>query len=460
MCAAGVSAAATLLGATPAAAARGSEESKPPASAKAKVGLVFTHRPPEEPTWPNRGYDYEGRKRELTERLRLACPSIDFVPTTVQNAEEATKLLESAQDLDGFVVYMVGIWTGAGRAIAVTKRPTIFVDDLYAGSGEFLIEYSRARREELPVVGVASSRFEDVADAVNCFDCLAQLRSATILDVMDHAPPPTAAAITDVCGTRVQRVTSDEFKQAYDAADVQEARQWAQRWMSEAEKVVEPSREVIEQSGHMYVTMRNLMQQHGARAITIDCLGLLYGGKLPAYPCLGYSQLNNDGFIGACESDLRSTITMLAGTSLIGRPGFISDPVIDTAKNQIIYAHCVAPTKVYGPTGPTNPCHIRSHSEDRKGAVLRSLMPLNETVTTALLDPTRRAMVMHQGKSVENVDEDKACRTKLACTVPDAEKLLADWDLWRWHRVTFYGDHKRRFTQLATLLGCKVVQEG
>src|SRR5574337_693990 len=37
----------------------------------------------------------------------------------------------------------------------------------------------------------------------------------------------------------------------------------------------------------------------------------------------------------------------------VGRPGYISDPVIDTSKNQIIYAHCVAPTKVFGPGGPT-----------------------------------------------------------------------------------------------------------
>ena len=37
-----------------------------------------------------------------------------------------------------------------------------------------------------------------------------------------------------------------------------------------------------------------------------------------------------------------------------GQPGYISDPVIDTSKNQIIYAHCVAPSKVFGPSKTAN----------------------------------------------------------------------------------------------------------
>jgi hypothetical protein len=95
---------------------------------------------------------------------------------------------------------------------------------------------------------------------------------------------------------------------------------------------------------------------------------------------------------------------MLLMSYLVGRPGFISDPVIDTAKNQIIYAHCVAPTKVFGPDGPSNPFHIRSHSEDRKGACDRSLMPLGEMTTTVEFDAAKKQVIFHQGKTVENVD--------------------------------------------------------
>ena len=459
-CATGASAVGALLGAAPGAAPRSSAQTPPATETKPKIRLVFAHIPPEHPTWPYQGYDYEGRKRELTEKLRQACPNIEFLPVTAHNADEARKVLEADSEVDGYLVYLVGIWTGVARTIAAARRPTIFVDDLYAGSGEFLIAYAGARREGLPVAGVSSSRFEDVAAAVRCFECLARLRSSLILDVIDHDPSAHALAFQQQFGTRVQQITGEQINQAYQQADAGEGRRWAQRWISEAEKMVEPTEAEIEKCGRMYVAMRNLMQQHGAQAITVDCLGLFYAGKLPAYPCLGFFQFNNDGLVGACEADLRSTITMLAMSYLTGRPGYISDPVIDTATNQIIYAHCVAPSKVFGPAGRSNPYHIRSHSEDRKGASVRSLLPLGETVTTLLFDPGKREVVIHQGKTVANIDEDKACRTKLACEVPDVDKLLSEWDRWGWHRVTVFGDHKRQVEQLAALLGFRVVQEG
>jgi hypothetical protein len=101
-----------------------------------------------------------------------------------------------------------------------------------------------------------------------------------------------------------------------------------------------------------------------------------------------------------------------------GRPGYISDPVIDTSKRQIIYAHCVAPNKVFGPQGATNPFSIMTHSDDR------------------------------------------ACRTKL-CAEPlgDLEKLFTMWDSWGWHRVTFYGDLKEPVYAFADAIGWKVTEE-
>ena len=44
-------------------------------------------------------------------------------------------------------------------------KPAILVDDLYGGSGQFLIDYAIARRAGRKVAGVSSSRIEDVAEA-------------------------------------------------------------------------------------------------------------------------------------------------------------------------------------------------------------------------------------------------------------------------------------------------------
>ncbi len=428
---------------------------------KPNIRLVFSHIPPDKPTWPNMGYDYEARKKELTDQLNKKCPNIEFHPTTVLKSEDAERLLKEDEGMDGYVVYLLGLWTGAARTIAGSGKPTVFVDDLYGGSGEFLIEYARAKRKGLKVAGVSSTRFSDVADTINCFDCLKKLQYSRIIDVTDRESlRGLPEAIEEVFGTSLVQVYSDEFNEAYKQADSEKGKEWAEKWIRNARHVVEPSREEIQKSGIIYVGMQNLMEKYKAQAIAVDCLGLYYGGKLPAYPCLGFFQLNNEGFVGACEADLQSTITMLTMSYLVNRPGFISDPVIDTSKNQVIYAHCVAPNKVYGPDGPTNTYDIRSHSEDRKGAAIRSLMPLGEITTSLKFDPKDKEMIIHQGTTVDNIDVDKACRTKLAAEVDDIHGLMTEWDEWGWHRVTFYGDHKHLLHSFCDLAGINVKTEG
>ena len=142
-----------------------------------------------------------------------------------------------------------------------------------------------------------------------------------------------------------------------------------------------------------------------------------------------------------------------------GRPGMISDPVIDTSKRQIIYAHCVASNKVFGPSGPSNPFTIMTHSEDRQGASVRSIMPADYMTTTLEIDQNRKEILFHQAKAVGNDPEDKACRTKLVAEpVGDMEKLFRYWDR-GWHRVTFYGDLKKPVYELSDAIGWKVVEE-
>ena len=424
---------------------------------KTRIRLVLAHPSSKEPCWPNIGYDFEGKKRELVKMFRKECPDIEFLPVSAGKDEDAKEILQLDKDVDGYIVYLVGcLWGSVPEIIAASGKPTVFIDNLFAGSGKFLTGYARARREGQRVVGVSSSDFNDAVEAVRCIDCIHKLRQSTAL-VVGGKPDKK---IEELIGTRMQGIDFPEISAAYKNADLSRARKWSDRWIKEAAKIIEPSHQDIEQSGVMYIAMLDLMEKHSARAIAVNCLGGFYGGHLPAYPCLGFMQLNNDGYVGACEADQRSTITMLLMTYLVNRPGFISDPVIDTAKNQIIYAHCVAPTRVFGPSGSSNPFHIRSHSEDRKGACNRSLMPLGEKTTTILFDAGKKQVILHQGKTVANVDLDLACRNKLAAEVDgDVYKLMNHWDTWGWHRVTFYGDFKRQVYNIASLLGFEVIEE-
>ena len=470
---------------------------------KAKVRLVFAHTSSDGPIWPNIGYDFEKRKKQLIERLTVGCPGLEITPVTVMNHEQATKLLADSTDADGYLVYLLSCWAGAARTVAHSGRPTLLVDDLYCGSGEFLIENAALRRAGSKTsVGVSSGDMNDVIAAARCFQLLKQtgktpadfttavneswkkhvkhgnmhvkadklkvadpgqvlerLKKSTIL-VIGAKDEGLIKAIDEVFGVKVIPLEFKELEDLYDKADKDQATEWADKWIKAAEKLVEPKRDEVIRSACNFLAQKELMKKYNAQGITINCLGGFYGGQMKAYPCLGFSQFNSNGLIGGCEADLQSAITMMVINYLTGRPGYISDPVIDTSKNRIIYAHCVAPTKMFGPDGPSNPYQIRSHSEDRKGAVVRSLMPLGYLTTAIKFNPVTREVVFHQGKAVENVDEDKACRNKLAVEVKgDIDKLFGEWDKWSWHRVTFYGDGKEAVQEMAKALKVKVIEE-
>jgi L-fucose isomerase-like protein len=262
-------------------------------------------------------------------------------------------------------------------------------------------------------------------------------------------------------GIPMEWIAFEEINKAWKSADRDEARAVAERWQKSATEVIDVPFEELENSAAMYLGMKNVLKKHSANAITINCLGGFYGGHIHAYPCLGFHELNNEGLVGACECDIRSTATMTAITAMTqGRPGYISDPVIDTAKKQIIYAHCVASNKVFGPHGPANPFTIMTHSEDRQGASVRSILPVGYMTTTLEIKQDKQQILLHQGKAVDNDPDDRACRTKL-CVEPvgDMEKLFTMWDEWGWHRVTFYGDLKEPVYALANAMNWTVYEE-
>lgn len=427
---------------------------------KPVVKTIFAYPDPSGPIWPNIGYDFDSKVAEYKQKLLAGCPDVEFrfLSTMVGSAEEAKRIVDEDPNVDGYLYFLVGcLWGNLSETLAQSGKPMIMVDHLYAGSGEFLTSYAWAHRKKLPVIPVSSSDFNDVKKALSYLVTMKLIANSTMLVV--GAAPDTK--LQETYGIQVKGIDFSEINSRYNAVAKKEYEAKADEWIRRAARVVEPQAEEIRKSAAMYLAMAGVMEDHNAQAITVNCLGGIYSKQMvSAYPCIGFMELDDQGFVGACEADQRSTITKLMMTYQVGRPGFISDPVIDTSKNQIIYAHCVAPTKVYGPDGPYNPFHIRSHSEDRMGASIRSLMPIGAMTTTIEFDHNKKQIIFHQGVTVENVDEDMACRSKLAVEVKgDIYKLLDEWDQWGWHRVTFFGDLKREVETLAMLYGFEMLYE-
>jgi hypothetical protein len=471
---------------------------------KMKIRIIHSLHAPVQagPDWPNKGFDFRPVMERINTGLAKECPGFEFVSSMATGPEQAQKILDEDKSApkDGYIVVQLNCWNQVVQTIAKTGKPVLYVDFQFGGSGGFLVYMAGYLRNKTPNIGfVASSRFEDLVEAVQCFErihrggsiadfvaataqvrvkntpkpadlactpdpvktlspqeCLARMKQARILAVSDKAGPTT-----DLMGIPVEHMDFVEVNEAWKVADKDESRAVADRWRKSASAVLDVAQETLETSAAMYLGMKAVLKKHGANAITINCLGGFYGGHIHAYPCLGFHELNNEGLIGGCECDVRSTSTMVTLNALTqGRPGYISDPVVDTAQRRIIYAHCVASKKVFGPQGTTNPFVILTHSEDRQGASVRSILPLGYKVTTVEFEPSRKEILFHQGKAVANDPDDRACRTKLVAEpIGDIEKLFTMWDQWSWHRVTCYGDLKEPIFALADALGFKVVEE-
>lgn len=473
-----------------------------------RIRVVYSlHAPVQDrPDWPNIGFDFRPVMESIENALRTTYPDMEFLPAMASGPEDAKKLVEADANagIDGYIVWQMNCWNRVIHTLVETGKPCLYVDFLFAGSGGFLVYTAGFLRQgRSNFAGMCSSKMEDFLAAVGCFRKLREGASAAdVAAAMNRVriertrAPGDLTCKEDRCtvlspeetlrrvreskllavgggwpgivehlekelGLTVVRVQFDELNQAYQAADVDQAREIATGWQKTASRIEDVSYETLVDSARMYLAEQALLKRHGANGITINCLGGFYGGHIHAYPCMGFYELNNSGLIGGCECDIRSAATMIVFTAMTeGRPGFISDPVIDIARREIIYAHCVASNRVFGPQGPANPIEILTHSEDRQGAAVRSLMPEGYMTTTVEIAPERKEILLHLAKSVGNSLEDRACRTKL-CAEPvgDIEKLLTEWDRWGWHRVTFYGDLKEGVYALAEHLGWKVTEE-
>jgi len=471
---------------------------------KVRLRVLYALHAPVQPgpDWPNKGFDFNPVMERFNAELPRQLPDFEFLPAMANGPEQAKKILEgdAAAPVDGYLVFQLNCWNRVVQTFVPTGKPVLYVDFKYAGSGGFLVYTAGFLRKSTPNFGFLSSpRLEDLVAAVRCFaeakkagagfdfaaavartraaatpapgdlscrpdplkpapleEVLRRLKASKLLPVRDHKKAGPDKPILDIA---IEYITFGEVNDAWKAADRDQAREVADRWEKNARLVEGVTRETLESSAAMYLGMKEILRRHGANGITINCLGGFYGGHLHAYPCLGFHELCNEGLVGGCECDVDSSVTMLVMAAMTdGRTGFISDPVLDSSRRQIIYAHCVAPNRAFGPRGESNPYEILTHSEDRQGASLRSILPVGYLTTTFKFRGNR--VILHRGKTVGNDPDDRACRTKL-CVEPlgDFEKLFREWDQWGWHRVTCYGDLEAALEEFAGAKGLTIVRE-
>jgi len=429
-------------------------------TSKARIGKIYLGR--EHPGWPSSSVDVpEEMKRYESELAKLGpkLSDVEFIEAgLVADPTQLAQAKENFKDVDGILVMHLTMGIGPQlQSLMELNIPIVLFSLPYTGH-EWHTIASWQRQGKLIEV-FPTSRFEDVLIAIRPFRALHRLKEARILHVNQRpADAVYSKAIKEKFGTEIKDVTLPELERAYNAADHSEAMKDCRRWMTEARKIVEPTKEDILKGSTMYIAMRNLLAEHDAVLVTMNCLGMNLMGRGMGYPCLGFVRLNNMGLGGVCEADLKSSMTHLIFSYLVGRPGFVTDPVFDLSTSSIIHAHCVAATQMEGPDTRPAPYHIRSHLEDNKGASLQVRMPIGRKLTMARLIGTDK-LLFSTGDATDSPMVEWGCRTKLTMRVQNIERMLENWSCGL-HRVVFYGDHTQDVHRFCRFAKVRVLHEG
>lgn len=436
-----------------------------PGCRRSKVKVARLYMGTAEGLWPKPNLDLQAEVRSYEKefaKLANDLGDVDFVvDRLVTSPEQVETLQNQLASVDGILAIHLNIGIQpllngilrAGRPTVVFAVP--YSGHEWAGYGALQREPRGAKMECL-----LTSDYSQLAEAIRPFRAIHHLREARVLDLTTEPIDQFAAAVRDKFGTEIKQIDRERVLKAYDSASNVEARAEADRWAKGATKIVEPSPEEIFKSAKLALAFEKLLEEEEATVMTVDCYGTMWDRtiKLPAYPCLGFTRLNNLGLGGICESDLASAMTHILFQGLAGKPGFISDPTMDESQNSIILAHCLGTTCMDGPGKPAAPYQLRSVRERGEGVVPQVKMRLGERVTQAKLVGTD-TLLYFTGEIIDTPDNDRGCRTKITVKLDgSAEKLWKNWSQGL-HRVTCYGDLSKELAQFCRFKDVRMVNE-
>ena len=240
--------------------------------------------------------------------------------------------------------------------------PTVLFSQPFSGHG--WMYFPQWHKQGKKVILLPTSDWKEIERATGLLRVPAWLKQSRIISW--GAPQGTAAAcsaeeIKKRLGAELVSVSNDRVQQMMKDIDPKAAEAEAEEyWLARPRRLSNPRGRRSSNRPALYLAIKELMIEEKAQAITSShCMGNPRG-------CLTFSKLNDLGFVGACEGDMDSTLTMLIFAYAFRAPGFISDPVIDKAKNAMVHFHCTCATKWTAPRASVCRSHPHADRQQRR----------------------------------------------------------------------------------------------
>ena len=411
--------------------------------------------------WPGHGFNNDVACKRYSEKLRAMGEelgvTIDLAEAQITDEAGIERFIEAAkaQKPDALMIFPMGIftmWARANRIFDALDLPTLVFSQI--GTSFTMNTAPIAHKAGFYLVG--SLDVGDVRPGLEMVNSRKALQQSTLLVLGRNRYQDTAfeGDVFGSLGTKLKFVSGEEYIKVYEEVEINdEVRRLAQETIDEAEQFKEVNEEDVLHAARHYFAGKRLLAKHAADGLTSNCLGLC---RQVGTPCLGFSRMMDEGIAAGCESDIGSAMTMMLIHHLLGRPGYMADPLIDTAQNLFANAHCNCPTKLDGFDGRREKYVLRAHHAGGHWVSLQVLWRIGQVFTLSRFQRPDM-LVVDRAKVVCNYDSppSAACITNTGAIVEGAEddphKVAG------FHVLQIYGDHVEKLKAYCQLYGIEAV---
>jgi len=262
-------------------------------------------------------------------------------------------------------------------------------------------------------------------------------------------------AIKERLGMELEYVKSEDVIKRWKNIDEGRVKPLVEKWVREAEKVVEPEENDAISVARLYLVMKDLLKEKNAQAIT-----MAYGeGPLPV-PCFAYTNLRDEGIPSACEADIISLLSMVILHYTAEKPCFMGNTFLDSSDDALIISHCVCPRKMEGYKANAEPYTLRRYHREKFPGSLTAFvkMKTGKEVTVCRLSGDLKSMLVASGVIVDCVemDDDMYCRVKAKVKIRNPKEFIHKTS--GNHHVMVYGDYREQLRKLNEVLGITTIE--
>ncbi len=413
-------------------------------------------------SWPGHTYDVAGSQRLYTKTMAAAADQLgvqlEVQAEPVETTGELDTLLAQLKQSppEGVIVVLMhmGWWKQVDRFV---KEKGSLPAIVFAPLGMAFTGHLQETRKAEKTVVASTQDVTWLAQAIRNFRTLWVMRNARLCFL--HGEQARDEVLPTI-GTTLHHVPRHRWTDELDKTQTSdEMRAMAEHYTKEARKIVEPKPEDILNAAKNYFVARRIMAAEKCQGISLDCLGLVSVGRIPCPPCIAWSRLLDQGEVGTCEADTMAGISQLLTAQLLGRPGFMQDPVPNTVNNTFMGAHCTSPTRLAGFDQPHVPFVLRNHDESGTGCVPQVIWPVGQAVTMMkFISPD--TIILGTGRLVSNNSDMPGCggcRTSVELAMDNVADCR---DIKGFHQLIILGRQAGHFRSYAQLAGLKVVPIG